>query len=206
MFPESDSDTARDGEDRESAPRVIGLNSDDADTTLSALSSETSRRILTALHDQSDTPASIADRVDTSLQNAQYHLSKLSEAGLVEVVDTVYSEKGREMKVYAPADGPLVVFAGSEAESEGLESALTRLLGAVGILALASLLVQVALRGLSLPFVAQSGGAADADVQATTEAAGAVETAAGLPPGLLFFVGGLTVLAALVAIQFLRRR
>jgi DNA-binding transcriptional ArsR family regulator len=211
MFPESGADA--DDEPRESAPRVIGLDSDEADATLSALSSGTSRRILTALHERSDTPASVADRVDTSLQNAQYHLSKLADAGLVEVVDTVYSEKGREMKVYAPADRPLVVFAGGDEESAGLESALTRLLGAVGVLALASLLVQFALRGV--PFVAQSGGAdggagaeaAQADAQTTAvETAGAVETAVGLPPGLLFFLGGLTVLVGILAVRYVRTR
>lgn len=211
MFPESgaDSDAGVDAESRESAPRVIGLDSDEADATLSALSSGTSRRILTALHERSDTPASIADRVDTSLQNAQYHLSKLADAGLVEVTDTVYSEKGREMKVYAPADRPLVVFAGGDEESAGLESALTRLLGAVGVLGLASLLVQVLLRGV--PFVAQSGEAgaetAQADAQSTAvETASAVETAVGLPPGLVFFLGGLTVLLGLLAVQYVRAR
>ncbi|NIU66678.1 MAG: ArsR family transcriptional regulator, partial [Actinobacteria bacterium] len=65
-------------------------------------------------------------------QNAQYHLGRLEDAGAVEVVDTVYSEKGREMKVYAPADEPLVVVAGGESETSSLRAAITTLLAGVG--------------------------------------------------------------------------
>jgi DNA-binding transcriptional ArsR family regulator len=193
----------------EADPRVIGLDSEDADDLLSALSSDTAREVLATLHDDPDTPARVADRVDTSLQNAQYHLGNLEEAGLIEVIDTVYSEKGREMRVYAPADRPLVVFAGSEAESGGLESALKRLLGAVGLLGLASLLVQW--RFGDLPGTARTGGAGGADgggmgtmsTEATTAAADAA--GAGPPPGLVFFLGGLLAIVV-VAVAFYVRR
>jgi DNA-binding transcriptional ArsR family regulator len=193
-------------------PRVIGLDSDDADDALAALSSATARRILAALHEEPDTPASIADGVDTTLQNVQYHLGRLQDAGLVEVVDTVYSEKGREMKVYAPADRPLVVFAGSDEEADGLRSALTRLVSAVAGLVLLSLLVQVALRGL--PSLAAPGGAGGADggggdgggAAEVAVQADEVATAAGLPPGLVFFLGGLAVIAVWAAVAYWRRR
>ena len=191
-------------------PRVIGLDSEDADDLLSALSSDTAREVLAALHDEPDTPANVAERVDTSLQNTQYHLGNLEDAGLIEVVDTVYSEKGREMNRYAPADRPLVVFAGREEESKGLESALKNLLGAVGVLGIASLLVQWYLDGA--PFGARTGGA-DAGGDGggvgtmSTEAAPTAADAAGagLPPGLLFFRGGLLVLAIVGAAGCVRR-
>jgi DNA-binding transcriptional ArsR family regulator len=122
-------------------PRVVGVDSEDADDVLAALSSETARKLLAELHDDPAAPSELADRVDTSLQNAQYHLEKLENAGAVAVVDTAYSAKGREMDVYAPADQPLVIFAGDD-DSSLLQSALSRLLGAVGILGLASLAIQ----------------------------------------------------------------
>ncbi|HMB49866.1 MAG TPA: hypothetical protein VKM69_04315, partial [Natronoarchaeum rubrum] len=53
-----------------------------------------------------------------------------------------YSEKGREMKVYGPTDQPLVVFAGDDEKETGLRAALSRLLGGIGAVAGASLLVQ----------------------------------------------------------------
>jgi DNA-binding transcriptional ArsR family regulator len=157
-------------------PRVIGVDSDDADALIGALSSDTARALLAALHDEPTNPAKLADAVDTTIQNAQYHLGKLEDAGLIEVVDTVYSEKGREMNVYAPSDRPLVVVAGREEDTSGLQTALSRLLGALAALALGSALVQQLLVGdlVSLG----SGGGSDrnppgvADAPTATEAAG----------------------------------
>jgi DNA-binding transcriptional ArsR family regulator len=162
-----------DTEPPKSSPRVIGVDSEDAEDVLAALSSGTARELLSALHEQPAPPSRLADQVDTSLQNAQYHLEKLETAGAVEVVDTAYSEKGREMDVYAPADQPLVIFAGDEGEST-LRSALSRLLGSVGVLAVASLAVQAVFgeNGLSLGGGGEDAGAAGGAGTATPEAAG----------------------------------
>ena len=189
----------------EAEPRVIGVDSEDADDLLSALSSNTARRLLSALHEEPDTPSSLADRLDTSLQNVQYHLGNLESANVVRVIDTVYSEKGREMKVYAPTDRPLVLFAGREEESVGLKTALRRLIGGVGVLAGVSLLVQYLLT--DGPWVAQTGSAGTADVQTTTESTRiAGEAAATLPPGLVFFLGGALMLLAVFGVWYVRTR
>lgn len=206
----------------EPAPRVIGIDGDDADDLLSAISSGTARQLLTALHEEPAAPSELADRVGTSLQNAQYHLEKLSGAGMIEVIDTVYSEKGREMKVYAPADRPLVVVAGDEEETRSLRSAVTRLLGGVAVLAVASLLVQAAIRGLPLPIGQAGSGPGDAaaaggdggGISTAETTAGAADAAtAGGPtpfdllgePGVMFFVGGLIVLLVAVAVWYRAR-
>ncbi len=55
-------------------PRVVGLGSEEADELIAALSSSTARRILAALHEDPAPPGELADPVDTSLRNAQYHL------------------------------------------------------------------------------------------------------------------------------------
>lgn len=197
-------------------PRVIGLDSEDADDLIGALSSGTARELLTALHDDPATPSKLAERVDTSLQNTQYHLEKLEDADVIEVVDTAYSAKGREMKVYAPANQPLVVFAGDEEKSTGLKAALTRLLGAFAVLAGLSVLVQAIAGDLGAlfgggPAVGRpapgpgeqpvAGNANNSTVETTTAAADAAangaEAAVGaVPPGVAFFVGGALVLAA----------
>ncbi|WP_255151752.1 ArsR/SmtB family transcription factor [Halorarius halobius] len=130
-------DVVSDGE-----PRVVGVDSEDADALMSALSSETARRLLSELHDEPAPPSELADRADTTLQNTQYHLSNLEDAGAVEVVGTAYSSKGREMDVYAPADEPLVIFAGQDEQASGLRAALSRLLGGVGALLVGSVAVQ----------------------------------------------------------------
>ncbi|WP_181687381.1 ArsR/SmtB family transcription factor [Halorhabdus salina] len=153
----------------DSDPRVIGVDSDAADDLIAALSSDTAREILAALHDDPAPPSELAEGVDTSLQNVQYHLDNLAEAGAVEVIDTVYSEKGREMDVYAPADRPLVIFAGEESRTPSLRQALSRLLGGVGALALASLVVQ-SLLGDGLPGSGGPQPVGDGAVNATTTA------------------------------------
>lgn len=271
------------------APRVVDLDGEDAEKVFGALSSETAREIFTSLHEEPMTASDIADAVDSSIQNVRYHLENLADAGLVEVVDTWYSSRGNEMKVYAPKDGPLIV-SSDESKASRLRSALSRIVGGAAVLGAASLLVQWGSQNISLGFgglgglggapaasedsaapaddggdgadgyeVAADGGSntstattADGDVSAqdattttaeptstqtstetaepTTEAATesqesadyaaeATETATdvmttvanegggglldgGLPPGALFFLGGMVVLLALVAYQY----
>jgi len=126
----------------DSDPRLVGLDSEDADAIMAALSAETARVLLAELHDEPAPPAELADRVDTSLQNVQYHLEKLETAGAIEDVGTAYSEKGREMTVYGPADSPLVIYAGERERAAGLRAALTRLFTGIAALAVGSLAVQ----------------------------------------------------------------
>lgn len=156
LLPSSPDTSAAEGAD----PRVIGVDSDDADDLIAALSSGTARALLAALHDEPANPAKLADAVDTTIQNAQYHLGKLEDAGMIEVIDTVYSEKGREMQVYAPSDRPLVVVAGREEQTSGLQAALSRLLGAFAALALGSVIVQRLLSGDLFSLGASQDGAA----------------------------------------------
>jgi DNA-binding transcriptional ArsR family regulator len=94
------------------APRErtdIGVTGDEPNAVLQVLSSETARKILGVLGDEPGTTSDIAASVDTSLQNAQYHLNHLLEAELVEPVGTWYSAKGKEMTVYGLTTEQLVV-------------------------------------------------------------------------------------------------
>lgn len=195
-------------------PRVVGLDSDDADDLLAALSSTTARELFAALHNSPSTASELSDRVGTSLQNTQYHLEKLSEAGLITVVDTAYSEKGREMDVYAPTDKPLVFYAGADDQQGTVRTALSRLLGGVGVLAAVSLVVD---RLVSTQISAEGGGGflTDGEQQPLRSMDGSagdgstvqfdaplVEGATGLPPGLLFFAGGALVLCCTFAVWY----
>ncbi|MFB6114426.1 MAG: ArsR/SmtB family transcription factor [Halodesulfurarchaeum sp.] len=219
--------SSSEAEPPEGEPRVIGVDDSDADDVIAALRSQTARSILVAIHENPATPSELADRTDTSLQNAQYHLEKLRDADLIEVIDTRYSEKGREMNVYGAADAPVVLFAGSESESRDVRSALTSLIGGLGVVALGALAVQEFVGGgiESLFGAGGAGGAAPVattttsesvmmaqDVNATTTATqttatgggteilAAAETALGVPPGVLFFLGGVLALLVVGAI------
>ena len=164
--------------DDDKDPRVVGLDSDEVDDLLAAISSETAREALAALHDDPGAPSEVADRVDTSIQNAQYHLDRLETAGLIEAAGTAYSEKGREMTVYAPSDQALVVVAGSDEEATGLQSALTRLLGGVGAIALGSVVVDRLARTGAAPAPTAERADAGGGGGAATNATGTVDPAA----------------------------
>lgn len=94
----------------DSAPAVVELT--DADAIFEVLASETAREILEAIYEAPAPLSKIAETVETSVQNAGYHLERLERAGLVEVVDTWYSSKGNEMDVYGPSNRPLLIRAG----------------------------------------------------------------------------------------------
>ncbi|MFD1684635.1 ArsR/SmtB family transcription factor [Halobellus litoreus] len=96
--------------------RVLPLDDDEAARLINCLAADTARSTLAALQNDSATASELADAVGTSLQNVRHHLDNLREAGLVRVVDTRYSVKGREMKVYAPARDSLVVCVGESAD------------------------------------------------------------------------------------------
>jgi DNA-binding transcriptional ArsR family regulator len=102
--------------------RVVALDTEEAATICSSLASETANRILSRLFEDPATASDLADEVDTSLQNAHYHLDRLQKSGVVRVVDTWYSSRGSEMKVYAPVNERLVIAAsgsGSDPAPEG---------------------------------------------------------------------------------------
>jgi DNA-binding transcriptional ArsR family regulator len=197
---------------QEGRPRVVDLADEDADAVFSALSSTTARQIYARLGEEPGTPSDVADAIDSSIQNVRYHLGKLEDAGLVEVVDTWYSSRGNEMSVYATVDGPLIVTS-DESRATQLKNALSRFVGGVAALAGVSLLVQAAVdRFFSPDGVRSQSSSGDDSASVLTDASNeGVDTAmesgnAGvdafvstIPPGLLFFLGGLVVLVAVTA-------
>lgn len=83
------------------AASSVDLEDDESTNVLEALASGTARSILSALGSGPATASEIAEAVETSPQNAHYHLTKLKDAGLITDVGTWYSEKAKEMTVYA---------------------------------------------------------------------------------------------------------
>ena len=175
--------------------QLLSIDDDDAEEVFSTLSSTTTRTILAALYKTPQTASDISDEVDTSLQNTTYHLEKLQGANLIEIVDTWYSDSGREMKVYAPTNASLVLFA-TEAENERpLRESVLRLVGSIALLGLVSRLIDHLSQAFRDP--------QNQDVQVgyypdiTSPGTGATNAMLHLSPGELFFlVGLLTILLA----------
>jgi DNA-binding transcriptional ArsR family regulator len=122
--------------------RVVAFADGDADRMLEALGTETRREIVTQLFEGPATTSELADELDSSVQNIHQHLGRLEDAGLVTSVDTVYSEKGAEMRLYAPAHDPLV-FVGEEQRERRVRRSLRELVVGAGLLAGATVLVQI---------------------------------------------------------------
>jgi len=169
----TETDTSQDGD-----PQIVGLDDDQLDEVLNVLSSDTARRILSVIYTDAATPSDIRDQTGLSLQSISYHVTQLKEAGLIQIADIRYSEKGREMNVYAPADDPVIVFVGTEDRKSGLRKLFKRVFGAGLVLVAATAYVFVKTFGFSggpPGSTAPTGGLLDVSFVA-------------------FFLGGLSVL------------
>jgi DNA-binding transcriptional ArsR family regulator len=185
-------------------PHVVRVGGEDATEVFDALGSDTARCLLESLHEEPATPSELSNRLDTSVQNVHYHLGNLQSAGLVESLDTRYSEKGKEMTVYGPTRDPIVLV-GSDDRRRSLEGSFVEAAGGVAALALASLAVQVVVERFvnGLPSPAEAVGAASRGGGPVADGATRVLVVAleAVEPGLLFFVGG-----ALAILYAARRR
>lgn len=201
--PEPDDDT-----------RIIDIGDETAGKIVDALAAETTRTILAELYDEPAPASEIADRVDTSLQNTNYHLDKLQTVGLIEVGDTWYADGGNEMNVYVPTTASLVLLAGTEATRRTVKQTLGQLAGAVGMLGIGGLLVD---RLVALPELAGrateagAGGDMTAETATVTEQAAEpslfplVELGGALTPGVLFALGGVFAILVVVLFAAVRR-
>ncbi|WP_224335630.1 ArsR/SmtB family transcription factor [Haloprofundus halobius] len=178
-------------------PRVLDVRSEETDEVLDALASDTARRLLRGLFERPRTPSELASYAETSVQNINYHLTNLREAGLVEAVDIRYSEKGREMTVYGPTSDP-IVFVGNRELRPAVSRSLREVVAGLGVLVGASALVQWGARRLVGSSAEPDGvlgpaswGVSQPNSTLSWLVFGVVE------PGVLFFFGCLLVVAVL---------
>lgn len=82
---------------------VWDLASEEADDAFEVLSSKTARKTLSSLYEEPKAASELATELNLSLQNVDYHVQNLLDAGLIEVGAIEYSETGNEMKIYAPS-------------------------------------------------------------------------------------------------------
>jgi len=181
--------------DPDEGSRIVEIDDQAAGEVFEALSSDTTREVLTAIYDNPGTASEIADAVDTSLQNAKYHLTKLRDADLIEVADTWYSEQGNEMKVYAPTNESVVMLAGDDATRSSLRETLSRLIGAISVLGIISIIVDaIVVTPVSPTYDSSQPTALPPWVPL-------IETGS-LSPGTVFFIGGLISILIIVLLSF----
>ena len=182
-------------------PAVVDVDDEDADAVLDALASDTARDVFRELHDDPAPPSELARRLDTSVQNAHYHVGNLQDADIVEVVGTRYSDKGNEMNVYGPAADPIILLGdASGTDRAALRSVVADWATGVATLALVSVAVQLAfdrLVGTTGAGIFEPAAFGAANWPLGDALANAIAS-----PGVLFFVGGLTVLTLAVAANY----
>lgn len=123
--------------ERDRNPSVLYVDDDRTAEMISTLSGDTALTVFRMLDGEALTASEIADRLDLSVQNASYHLENLQDADLVEIIDTCYSEKGREMEIFTATSEPKILVLGTEDDGRTARRAFTTLAGAIGVPAVA---------------------------------------------------------------------
>lgn len=186
---------------RESA-LVVDLEGEESEAIFSALASDTSRAIYRALYEEPATASEVAKLVDTSVQNVRYHLEKLEDAGLIDAVDTWYSSRGNEMTVYAAMNEALIV-AGDEHRRSQLRSLLKSTAGALGILAIVSLVLHHVMVSTFTDTVYPETGSNEGYISIQTATPTGVDVLS-IEPGILIFLGGFAIIGLYTAHSFIR--
>jgi DNA-binding transcriptional ArsR family regulator len=118
--------------DRSDEAELLCIDDERTTEILATLSSDTSRAVFRHVNREPQTATDLARELDTSVQGVTYHLDNLREAGLIDILDTCFSEKGREMDVYGPAEQPYIVFLGMSTDEPGLTAAFKRFAHSIG--------------------------------------------------------------------------
>jgi Bacterial regulatory protein, arsR family. len=79
-----------------------------------AMSSTTAGDLLRSLSDTPKSTTALAEELHIPLTTAKYHLGNLLDAGVIEVADTRWSAKGREIKIYSLKNQILIVAPGRQ--------------------------------------------------------------------------------------------
>ncbi len=175
-----------------------------------AIASQAASDILHALEKGPMTASDLASVLAMPMGTVKYHVDNLLEAGLIEIKDTKYSVKGRQVKVYGLRNQVLIV----APEVRTVRSILLKYAALFGVVALSSLAAYTVLTALRPMAGGQGGGGLAGGSMAYSRAEKAVEIMAtpaptSAPPvplpqaipadiALAFFFGGVLVIVILL--------
>ncbi len=114
---------------------VIQPGDERAQKIARAMASQTANAVIQAFGGGPLTSSEVARLMKIPITTASYHIDNLLDAGLLEVTETRWSEKGREVKVYALANQVLII----APPVSDLRSVLQKYATLFGILIFASL-------------------------------------------------------------------
>jgi DNA-binding transcriptional ArsR family regulator len=138
-----------------------------------AMGSQTAGDILQLLNTGPKTSTEVTDQLGIPMGTAKYHIENLLDAGLIEVIKTKYSVKGREVKVYGLRDQLLIV----TPRLTNVKALLLKYASLFGVVVVATGVVATVLRVLT---VAGTANSLTTDLKKS-----GVEVATALPPAPL---------------------
>jgi DNA-binding transcriptional ArsR family regulator len=188
---------------------VIEPGDDRAKKIARAMASQTASDVLGVLRKGEHTSSEIAEALALPITTVAYHIDNLTEAGMIEVMKTRWSSKGREVKVYGVAD-QLVIMAPSTTD---VRSLLLKYASLFSILVFASLMI-IALSPLlatgSQETLGYAPTAEEMDGVMKIASAGERSNGGGIPDiaaeyafVLAFFSGGCVILLLLIAYELI---
>jgi Predicted transcriptional regulator len=182
---------------------VIQPGDERAQKIARAMASQTANAVIQAFGSGPLTSSQVARQMKIPITTASYHIENLLDVGLLEVMETRWSEKGREVKVYGLTNQVLII----ASPVSDLRSVLQKYATLFGIVVLASLGLWAVLPAVLPPSwdaapaerVAGGNGKEFSTLQAPTL------DAAGAPPVhdlvMGFFFGACAVLLALLVYE-----
>jgi DNA-binding transcriptional ArsR family regulator len=117
------------------------------------ISNDTARQIIELLADSALSASDISERLHAPLTTITYNLENLENVGLIKVERIKYSEKGREVKIYAPVR-KLIVIVPEKTEKKSVADLLNKYLGIILASVLASSLIEFFIRQKSSTMIA----------------------------------------------------
>ncbi len=112
------------------------------------ISNDTARKIIELLADAPLSASDIADRLHAPLTTIAYSLENLESVGLARVERIKYSEKGREVKIYAPVR-KLIVVVPEKTDRKSVTDIIRKYLGVILVAVLASSFIEFFMRSRS---------------------------------------------------------
>lgn len=172
-----------------------------------AMASPTAADVLTALKNGDHTSSEIAEALAIPMTTVTYHIGNLLEAGMIDIVKTRWSRKGREVKIYGLRDQLVIV----SPRTTDVRAILLKYAGLFSIFVLATLMMAI-VAPLLFPVPGMEDGAMYS--QSSPEPAVAVNEKAvrsagsGVVPDghdyvTAFFTGGCAILVLLILYELI---
>lgn len=190
---------------------LVSLKESKAKKLAQVISNESCRKILDYLAEKEATETELAEKLDVPISTVHYNLKHLTDAGLVDVDEFHYSEKGREVNHYKLANKYVII---APKSIFGIKEKLKSILPVVLITVAAAGLLSLFARRTAV-FRAAKVGVREAVLTAAPEAEEVVADAviskapvAAAEPNiaLWFLIGGIFTIIIYILVQYIRSK